>query len=281
MGKASVSVILPVYNEERHIKQCIESLLAQTQPLEIIVVDDGSTDNSAALIGQFTHNDSIVLMRQKHLGAGSARNVGASRASGDILVFVDADMTFDDSFVKNLVKPINAGKTIGTFSKDEYLSNTASSLAVCWNLDRGLPADRMHPANYPDKQQVFRAILRSEFVRCGGFNPKAGYSDDYTLSQRLGIQAVVAPNAVFYHSNPDSLSELFIQARWMAKRKYKLGSIGSLITLIRSTVPISLILGVVKAIKYHRPTFVVFKLAKDFGTLVGVLEHVWLGKNAK
>lgn len=281
MGKSDVSVIVPVYNEERHIKQCIESLLSQTLPVEIIVVDDGSTDNSVALISLLAHKGSVVLLRQKHFGAGSARNVGASRARGNILVFVDADMTFDKSFVENLVKPIISGEAIGTFSKDEYLSNTESSLAACWNLDRGLPADRMHPANYPDRQQVFRAIQKDEFIRCGGFNPRGGYSDDYTLSQRLGIQAVVAPNAIFYHSNPDSLPEIFVQARWMAKREYKLGSIGSLITLLRSIIPISLLLGILKAIKYRRPTFIPFKLVKDFGTLIGVLEYVWLGKTAK
>src|SRR3990167_4182565 len=97
-----VSLIIPAYNEEEVIGNCLKSLLKQTfKPLEIIVVDDGSTDNTISIVKNCQlPTVNCQLFCQKHLGPGSARNLGASKAKGEILIFVDADMTFDKNFVK-------------------------------------------------------------------------------------------------------------------------------------------------------------------------------------
>ncbi|KKR86832.1 MAG: hypothetical protein UU32_C0010G0015, partial [Candidatus Woesebacteria bacterium GW2011_GWB1_41_10] len=181
--------------------------------------------------------------------------------------FVDADMTFDRDFVGNLIKPILAGSAIGTFSKEEYLANKDNVWAVCWNLNRGLPKDRMHSKDYPNHQPVFRAILKSEFEKVGGFDEKAGYTDDWSLSQRLGVEAIVAPGAIFFHKNPDSLKDVFVQAKWTAKRKYKFGIIGG---LIKALFPIKLL-----------PAFLIFKIVFILGATIGVLEYFLFGKGYK
>src|SRR3989344_3571660 len=173
-----VSVIIPTYNEENVIGECLSSLMKQNyKNLELIVVDDGSADNTIKTIEHYP----VKLFKQKHLGAGSARNLGAKHSIGQILVFVDADMTFDKEFIECLVKPIIEKKTIGTFSKDEYVSNKNNTWSKCWNINKGLPIDKMHPLDYPDTQPVFRAILKKEFERVGGFD-LIGYIDDHTLS---------------------------------------------------------------------------------------------------
>ena len=85
---ARVSVVIPVYNGAKYLGEAIASVRAQTHsPYEVIVVDDGSTDNSAAVAEQA----GVVCIRREHAGAGAARNSGVEKASGEFLAFVDAD----------------------------------------------------------------------------------------------------------------------------------------------------------------------------------------------
>ena len=277
-----VTVIIPTYNEEDVIGECLESLSKQTyHDFEIIVVDDGSTDNTPGVVGNSNPKTlNPKLLREQHKGPGAARNLGAEHANGEILVFVDADMTFDKNFLKNLVKPILSGKTKGTFSKYEYVSNWENVWARCWNINQNWEERRRHPKYYPDKQKVFRAILKSEFDKVGGFTP-GGYTDDYSLYEKLGYMADSAKGAIFYHKNPSGLAEVFGHARWVGKRKYKLGFLGYCVGLLRASFPVSLLVGIFKSVVHWQPAFVVFKLIYDFGIFLGILELVLLRKQVK
>ena len=88
-----ISVIVPVYNAERYLADCLESLIRQThRELEILVIDDGSTDGSAALCERFAGQDGrIRLLRKENSGVSSARNLGLDEAQGEYVAFVDAD----------------------------------------------------------------------------------------------------------------------------------------------------------------------------------------------
>jgi len=220
------------------------------------------------------------FFEQEHKGAGAARNLGAKHAKGTILVFVDADMTFDKDFLMKLVKPIQEGMTKGTFSKDENVSNWNNVWARCWNINEGWEDEKRHPKNYPDIQPVFRAILKDEFDKVGGFTP-GGYDDDWSLSRKLGYQAINAPGAVFYHKNPESLKEIYNHAKWVGKRKYKLGIVGDVVGLIRASFPISLVLGLIYAICYSLFAYLIFKIIYDFGIFVGITEFLVSGKSSK
>ncbi|MFT4519070.1 MAG: glycosyltransferase involved in cell wall biosynthesis [Halioglobus sp.] len=86
----TVSVIIPVYNSARYICRALDSVLAQNMPgLQIIVVDDGSTDNSATLVSQYAA--SVTLLRQGNRGPAAARNWGVEQSRGEFLMFLDAD----------------------------------------------------------------------------------------------------------------------------------------------------------------------------------------------
>jgi glycosyltransferase involved in cell wall biosynthesis len=95
-----VSVIIPVYNAEKHLKDCIDSLLRQTLPeLEFIFVNDGSNDSSAQIIATYQATDSrITLINQPNQGVSVARNNGIAVAQGDYIGFVDADDTIEPDF---------------------------------------------------------------------------------------------------------------------------------------------------------------------------------------
>lgn len=95
-----VSIIVPVYNAENFLIECLKSLKAQSyKNIEIIVVDDGSSDNSLKIAGPFC--DKIII--QKHQGAGFARNRGAENATGDVLAFTDADCIAPSNWILNIV----------------------------------------------------------------------------------------------------------------------------------------------------------------------------------
>lgn len=279
-----ISVIIPTYNEESVIVDCLKSLEKQSfKYFEVIVVDDGSTDTTYEVVSKCQMPNAkfqIKTIRTKHLGAGGARNEGAKQAKGDILVFVDSDMTFDKHFLKMLVKPILQGKAKGTFSKDEIVSNWGNVWSRCYNKNEGWVDKRRHPKNYPNHQKVFRAILKSEFNKVGGFTA-GGYNDDWSLSEKLGYEAVVAEKAIFYHKNPETLNEIYNHAKWVGKRKYKFGMFGYFVGLVRSSLPVSVILGVLRATYYMLPAFVVFKIVFDFGIFVGIIEFLFTKKGSK
>lgn len=276
-----VSVVIPVYNEEEVIGGCLRSLVKQTyKDLEIVVVDDGSSDTTSLKIRGASKKYLIKYFKQGHKGPGVARNLGEKKAKGEILVFVDADMTFDKNFIKKLVEPITKGKTKGTFSKEEYVSNWENVWAKSWSINEGWMKRRRHPKNYPDEQPVFRAILKSEFDRVEGFEP-GGYTDDWTLSRKLGYKAIAAKGAKFYHKNPDNLAEVFGQAKWVGKREYKLGLIGVVFALIRSSLPVSVVIGLIKSVVNVQPAFLIFKVVYDSGIFIGIIEYLITGKGAK
>lgn len=277
-----VSVIIPTYNEEKDLPNAIESLGFQTfTDFEIIVVDDGSTDNTKEVLRNLQSPISnLHFLEQDHKGAGAARNLGAKKAKGEILVFVDADMTFDESFLEKLSEPIRKNFHKGTFSKEEFVSNWENVWAKCWNINEGWEEKRRHPKNYSDNQPVFRAILKKEFDKVGGFTP-GGYDDDWSLSKKLGYEAAVAPDAIFYHKNPSSLKEVLLHAKWVGKRKYKFGFLGIVAALIRASLPVSLIVGFYKSFAYRRLPFIVFKIIYDFGIFLGVMEYAFFGTGAK
>lgn len=267
-----ISVIIPVFNESKVIEKCLNSLIKQTfKDFEIIVVDDGSTDRTKEIVSAYP----VKLLEQSHFGPGVARNKGAEAAFGDILVFVDADMSFDNKFLDMLTKPIRAGKAIGTFSKYEYVSNKNNVWSKCWNINKNLPANKMHKDNYPDTQPVFRAILKREFLKVGGFEP-LGYIDDHSLAKKLGQLAISAKDAIFYHKNPDTLWEVYQQARWIGKSEYRNRRVKNeqlmrILAMIRYSPPLSLLNGIIKSVRFMIPQFLIFKIVYDIAIEVSLV----------
>ena len=99
--QTKVSIIVPIYNVEKYIKRCIESLIIQKyKNIEIILVDDGSTDNSADIIDDFAQFDHrIIVLHKKNQGVSAARNSGIEIASGEYIMFVDGDDWVSDEYI--------------------------------------------------------------------------------------------------------------------------------------------------------------------------------------
>ncbi|MBF0778478.1 glycosyltransferase family 2 protein [Streptococcus cuniculi] len=102
---ATISVIVPVYNGEKYVANCVESILKQTyQEIEILLINDGSTDRTALIVEQLRVKDSRirVLHKKENGGIGAARNSALAMATGDYLVFVDSDDWIDPNHIEDL-----------------------------------------------------------------------------------------------------------------------------------------------------------------------------------
>lgn len=286
-----VTVVIPAYNEEQVIGECLESLQKQSyKDLEIILVDDGSTDKTIEIVSSIPSRlrvnkyqvSRMLVLKQNHLGPGPARNLGASKARGEILVFVDSDMTFDQDFIKDLVSPILEGKTIGTFSKNEMNANQNNIWSKCWNINRNWPPDRLIPPDYPDNAPVYRAILKEEFDKVGGFDATGEYTDDWSLSRKLGKKSTLASGATYFHSNPSNLSEVWKQARWIGKNEFISGStIRRIRSLIFYSFPMSLAVGFLKSAINRQPNFILFKIWFDLAVWISTAKSFFGERKSK
>lgn len=126
-GTPKVSIVVPIYNTAKYLKKCIDSILNQAyENLEIILVDDGSTDESGRIADDFAKLDKRVkVIHQKNAGQSAARNTGIKKATGEFISFVDSDDEIKKDFVKTL---------LGLYSDD-------ISIAVCGHQYRRVKED--------------------------------------------------------------------------------------------------------------------------------------------
>ncbi len=108
-----VSIIIPAYNIEKYIGKCINSVLEQTyKNIEIIVVNDGSTDRTKAIIKEKAKADKrIRIINQKNAGLSAARNIGIKNAKGDYIVFIDGDDFVENNFLEKLIEKTRTDKS--------------------------------------------------------------------------------------------------------------------------------------------------------------------------
>lgn len=106
-----ISVIVPVYNVEIYLEKCVESILGQSyQNIEVILVDDGSTDKSGEICEKFKYDKRVVVLHKKNGGLSSARNHGIKHAKGEYLSFIDSDDYIDKYFIENLYNALKSQK---------------------------------------------------------------------------------------------------------------------------------------------------------------------------
>lgn len=153
-----VSIIVPVFNAEPYLRECIDSLLSQTiKEVELIFIDDGSTDNSAAIIESYQNLESrISLIQQQNQGVSIARNVGLEAAKGQFIGFVDADDYIDPDMYKRLYTSAVQDNC------DVVLSNFESEIEGAHVITRySFPTDIVLTTEFIQKE-VLPAFLKTE-----------------------------------------------------------------------------------------------------------------------
>lgn len=137
MAENKVSIVIPVYNVEQYFDYCMQSIFAQDySDLEIILVDDGSTDSSGRMCDEYASKDARVkVIHKNNSGQSSARNVGIKEATGDYLTFVDSDDYIRKDYISSLIKYALTDKTdLVVFSYKKTVSDVDYSLIPKENI---------------------------------------------------------------------------------------------------------------------------------------------------
>jgi len=213
-----ISVLIPVYNGEKTIGKCIESLQKQTKkPDEIIVVDDGSTDKTKDIVEK---HKGVKLLKQDHKGPAAARNLGARKAKGDVLLFTDADCVADKKWVSEMTKPFRNKEIIGVQGRYKTFQNGVIPKFVQLEIEDRY--DRMKKREHIDFIGSYSAAYRKDaFLEAGGFNESFSMAsgEDPELSFKLsrsGHKMLFRDSAIVYHEHVNSLGAYLKQKFWRA-----------------------------------------------------------------
>ena len=137
MENIKISVILPIYNVKKYVRQCLNSVLKQTlEEIEIICIDDGSTDGSTEILKEYEKKDSrIRAFYRKNQGAGAARNYGIQQARGKYLSFLDSDDFFESDMLELAYEKAEKYNTdIVLYRSDQYYTEKQQFQEVPWTL---------------------------------------------------------------------------------------------------------------------------------------------------
>lgn len=219
--KPEISIIIPVYNSSKYIKSCLDSILNQTfKNFEVIIIDDGSTDNSYDILKEYsTKNTSIKLFKNSNHGVSFTRNYGISLAQADYLCFIDSDDWIDENYLENFYNVIQLNpeidyivqgikydwgndKTKELFSYKEIIikeTEIANSIVDYKLLHNGCPVAKLFK----------RSIIEKKKLR---FNENICMHEDhiFVLDYFLEIKNIYLLSNTSYHyrrSMDDSLSK--------------------------------------------------------------------------
>jgi len=200
-----ISIIIPAYNAAQTLPACLAALQSQTQPPgEIIVVDDGSQDQTAQVARAY----GAQLLEQPHQGPAAARNLGIRQARGDIVLLTDADCEPVPTWVAEMMRPFADPRVVGV--KGSYRTHQqerVARLAQCEFEERYDRLERLATIDFIDTYAAaFRVAVLQEM---GGFDPAFPQADneDVELSYRLaraGCRLMFNRQAVVYHRHPNT-----------------------------------------------------------------------------
>jgi len=222
-----VSVIVPVFNSAKVVGDCITSLLDQDYPkenYEIIIVDDGSTDNVKDVVSGLR---GVRFIPQQHAGPAAARNLGVAKASGDIVLFTDADCIPNQDWIRQMVEPFSDAGVAGVSGTYRTL-NSASLMARFVGYEIAHRHARMSRFDSIDFiGTAYAGYRKSVFEKFNGFDTGFATSsgEDPDLSFRMdaaGNRLVFQPHAVVAHRHPESLHAYLRQKFWRAYWRVRL-----------------------------------------------------------
>ena len=210
----AISVIVPVYNTQKFLEKCLESIINQTfKDIEIICINDGSTDNSMSILNDYSEKDSrIKIINQKNAGLSCARNTGINNAKGEYIGFVDSDDWIDLDFFEKLYNAAknydadiaSAGiKRVRSYKWKYHLKIKEEE--VTENTDRKFVLSDVH-----EKCYVWNKIYRLEKIKQFSLYFEAGiYFEDrcFTCEALSKLKRlVVVPDTYYnYWTNPNSI----------------------------------------------------------------------------
>lgn len=229
---ATVSIIVPAWNARESIGRCLEAILAQTFPRErtqIIIVDNGSTDETASIVRSF---EGVLLLTEPVASSYRARNLGLAHATGDFIAFTDADCEPAPEWIESAVRflqergdvAVAAGRVQLVPQHDTHYSAAAHlyEQMFAFRQDEAARLGRSVTANWMSPRWVFDKF--------GTFNPELKSGGDWDLSARIsdsGLPIEFVPEMLVYHPTRSNIGDLVAKRRriagglWVRKGKWR------------------------------------------------------------
>jgi glycosyltransferase EpsH len=221
----TVSVLIPCYNSERHLEQCLRSVLGQTCPdLEVVCVDDGSTDATPALLEQFAQaDDRVRIVRQVNMGENGARRSALRNARGEFVTFVDSDDWIDaDCLLRAIAKAQQTSAEVVLFAVEHFGGDTVLRRQLLDGLDWPMDGTRALAHTIGGWRihglGIFRRVL---------YNRAFVEFENYDLPRGVGVAELATRIALFlaptidhvdclyhYRAHPSSLTSSF-STEWL------------------------------------------------------------------
>jgi glycosyltransferase involved in cell wall biosynthesis len=226
-----ISVIVPVYNGEKYVAQCLEMLLCQTyKRLEIIVVNDGSTDRSANVAGQYP----VKIISQKNKGLSAARNAGLDAASGEYIHFMDVDDLINLDYYRNMIDALLlTGADVACGGMVDEIK-PRRTLLYPNRLLLSIIEDKLLTTNVGRRGYVWRYLFKNSFLNEKNLRFEVGVLvEDLPFSLQavyFANKIVTVPNAIYYYkkrensimSTTNSLARKKRHEGWVRVKEFRL-----------------------------------------------------------
>jgi glycosyltransferase involved in cell wall biosynthesis len=197
-----VSVILPCYNDEKYIEDCISSILTQSYgSFELLVINDGSTDRSLELIKSIKDRRIILINNPRSKGVACARNMALSEAQGEYLFFTDSDCVVDKEWIQNGLNEMKKSNCLGLEGKTYYVSRNHEL-----TLSDKRPGDVEKDQQYMTCNMVYK---KEAFDKVGGFDHSFTYHSDREFAFRVLAHGKIA--------HTDTMLVIHREKRWTIK----------------------------------------------------------------
>lgn len=222
MKEYMFSVIVPVYNVEKFLVKCLDSVVNQTyRNLEIILIDDGSPDNSPAICDEYAARDGRVrVIHQKNAGQAAARNVGISIAKGDYITFVDSDDWIEPDTLEKAVGIIQRNEAVDIVLYNHVEEHGKKKITMCMDVDKYSSTERIKEGVLRDDIGSYARNIYRRNLWDGIKFPENCFYEDMAIIIDVFMRAksIEILNECLYHYNFTNLSST--TRRWSAKSKY-------------------------------------------------------------
>lgn len=207
-----ISVIVPVFNVEKYINQCIDSILNQTyHDIEIILVDDGSTDSSGKICDEYQKKDNrIIVIHKSNGGLSSARNAGVEIATGEYISFIDSDDWVENDFLESLYNcciMYQAEIAVCRIQKrveENQETQEYENFTECWSGRLAVENRVLKEKIYCIQTSVWNKLYSREIIKDMSF-PEGKYYEDivYSTQAMLNSERVAYTNDALYNYRQD------------------------------------------------------------------------------
>ena len=201
-----ISIVIPVYNVEKYLERCIQSVLKQSyHDLELIIIDDGSTDKSGEICDKYQYDDRVRVIHQKNLGVSASRNLGIEISQGDYIWFIDADDWIEENSISTLVNEGENSDLIffGAMTAIENSDETFTlEKRVFWNDKKSYKVIDKYQEIFNKNVTLWNKLIKKEVIGDIRFDESMRYGEDCDFLYRVlenVDSAMIVPHEIYYY----------------------------------------------------------------------------------